>query len=228
MRKRLLLDSANIEEIKAFSKTTAIAGVTTNPSLVSKEKRDGSYIDHLKRVADAVEHKYQKRHLSVEVLADNADEIMSQVTLLHCAFRDRKNLRVFVKVPLHMDFISCITELSDKGFRVNATACMLSSQAKIAKDAGAAAVSFFYNRMKDASIMASTEISYFSTRLNNDDDPVEIICGSIRKPEDILSCWESGADYVTAPFHVIQKFITHTQTDKAIRQFNEDIKEWLK
>lgn len=157
---KLYLDSANLEEIKRIYRTTAISGVTTNPSLMAKEKK-GDYAQKLDEIAnflalgviDGVLDKDPKRkkHLSVEVLSTDPDEIEDEGFQLYSELNSRygPQLDVHVKVPVTVENLSCISYLTRKGVKVNATACMIPSQAKMAMDAGAHVVSFFYNRMKD-------------------------------------------------------------------------------
>jgi transaldolase len=79
--------------------------------------------------------------------------------------------------------------------------------------------------MKDGDLDADMELSLFANDLNRN---CRIICGSIRKPEDLQDCWLNGADIVTASLSIIKQVIAHPQTDKAVKQFQEDIDSWLK
>jgi len=223
---RLLLDSANLEEIKSIIKSNAVAGVTTNPSLVAKESK-GKYIDKVLSIAQAIEDSgtSQFKHLSVEAISTDPKEIEKQSIEISERFSELKlsKIDLFLKVPVTFQNLNVITALAYKGISVNATACMTAMQAKLASDAGARVVSFFYNRIKDGQGNPNEVIGEFMTMNHN----AQVICGSIRLVQDVLKAWEFGADYVTASSKIIEKMTQHEQTDKAIAQFQQDIDSWL-
>jgi len=237
---KLYLDSADLDEITRVAKTNAISGVTTNPSLVSKTRK-GNYFERLNDIAEILSGACNKRkHLSVEVITLDPHEMVDQAIDIWSNLKTFNNLDVHVKIPLTLDTLGTITTLETKyNIRVNATACMVSSQAKLAMDAGASVVSFFYNRMKDGGNAAPfDEIKEFSDSrdvaldadwysYNKNGNPA-IICGSIRRPSDVYECWNAGADAVTASMKIIELLSKHPQTDKAIKGFQNDIEEWLK
>lgn len=248
VKKRLYVDSANIEEIRRALATGAVSGVTTNPSLMAKEAK-GDYLKKLEEIAvelsflvwrDSVEH------LSVEVTTLDPGKMADQAFELNERLSSRLAstfVQLFVKIPIGFEYLRVMNEVNKFGF-VNATAAMTARQALLAERAGAAVVSFFYNRMIDggdengrgegpgyARRRALDEIAKFA-RLreiteNDEKEPCcEIICGSIRRPEDVLECWEAGADIVTAPLRVVEKMVEHPKTTEAIERFQKDIEQW--
>lgn len=221
--KQLFLDTANIDDIKALVQTEAIQGVTTNPSLMAKEAK-GKYHQKLLDISNVLIDTGRKMHLSVEVITSDPKEMVVQALRLRDALHDDR-LDLYVKIPILFETLPVITELSNKKVKVNATAAMIASQAKLAHDAGAPVISFFYNRMLDGGVPAEEEIHRFSDELNRNS---LIICGSIRHASDVLKCWRNGADIVTAGVKVIKEMITHPKTDEAVRQFQKDIDTWLK
>ncbi len=232
--KQLFLDSANLDDIRSIIGNDAITGVTTNPSLMAKEEK-GPYADKLKEIYDVLWKSVrfgQKRHLSVEAISLDPKEILFQAKALWDRFGKNPNLELYVKVPVTFENLSVITELSrGNHIAVNATCCMTALQAKMASDAGAKIVSFFYNRMKDwtndlpqVRHNADVEIRRYCSLRSTDD--AQIICGSIRTPEDVYDCWSAGADIVTAPNKVIREMLVHPKTDEAIRQFQSEIEAW--
>lgn len=222
MLKELFLDSANLDEIKSLIKTDAIQGVTTNPSLMAKEAK-GGYTQRLLEICTALEGTGRKMHLSAEVITSDPSKMVEQALTLNEALKnDRVDLHI--KIPVMLATLPVITELANKKVKVNATACMTALQAKLAEDAGATIVSFFYNRIKDANEEPDTVLEQYG-RLRRSS---KVICGSIREPVDVYRSWLSGADIVTASLKVITKMISHPQTDKAIAQFQKDIDTWLR
>jgi transaldolase len=136
-----------------------------------------------------------------------------------------------IKVPVLPETLRVITRLHDMKIAVNATACFTALQAKIAEDAGADFVSFFFNRMIDAKSGQSNprehalaEISTYKHRFCRQ---AKVICGSIREPLDIQDCWANGADFVTASAKVIDRAVTHVKTTESVQQFQKDIEAWL-
>jgi transaldolase len=221
--RELFLDSANLDDIRQMVKTEAIQGVTTNPSLMAKEAK-GGYTERLLEICDIISNTERKMHLSVEVITSDPEKMIYQaMTLAHTLKNPRVDLHI--KIPLMLETLPVITELLNKKVKVNATACMTALQAKLAEDAGAPIVSFFYNRMLDGGEKAEEEISRFCNGLGRS---AQVICGSIRKPEDVRRCWLAGARIVTASMKVIKEMVSHPQTDKAIQQFQQDIDAWLR
>lgn len=225
---RLLLDSADISEIREFFPGEALAGVTTNPSLIAKQpQRD--YIQLLQEIDNELQTTgySDPQHFSAEVTTLDPDGMIDQAFEL----RDSIGKHVHVKIPLMPETIRVIEKLSHSGVQVNATACMTALQAKIASDAGADAVSFFYNRMKDGYqvhalkeelIKPLEEITLYCSW----GEDATVICGSIRHPRDIVDCWQAGAYLVTAPAKVIREALRHPKTTEAIGQFQKDIEAW--
>ena len=221
--KELFLDTANLEDIRTMVRTEAIQGVTTNPSLMAKEAK-GGYTQRLAEICDVIRETGRRMHLSVEVITSDPSKMVEQALMLRDTLaEDRVDLHV--KIPIMLETLPVITELSNKKVKVNATACMTALQAKLAHDAGAPIISFFYNRMNDGGLDADKEIHTFATELNRNS---RIICGSIRHAEDVRKCWRDGSDIVTAGVKVIKEMITHPKTDEAIKQFQQDIDKWLR
>lgn len=221
--KKLFLDTANIDNIGRFVRTKAIAGVTTNPSLMSKEKK-GGYITRLHEICDVIsKNAVGVKHLSVEVTSLDPAKMIEEAFMLQDNLSEIENVDLYVKIPFCLDTLGVITTLVGSGIGVNATACMTANQAVIAQAAGAQVVSFFYNRMLDGGIDANLELNRFS-RLQSTSN---VICGSIRTADDVRKCWENGADIVTVSTKVLTELVYHPKTDEAINQFQRDIETWL-
>jgi TalC/MipB family fructose-6-phosphate aldolase len=223
---KLLLDTANLEDIKKFGNSTLVAGVTTNPSLMAKEEK-GDYFEKLKEIAAVVRAYPGFKHLSVEVTTLDPSQMIDQACQLEEILGKKGNetsVDLHVKIPVMPETMRVLSALRQRGVATNATACMTALQAKFAADAGANIVSFFYNRIIDGQGDANQVLSDFHSMKPHH---VKVICGSIRKPEDIQKCWFSGSDYVTAAPAIIEKALLHPQTTLAINKFQEDIEKWL-
>lgn len=226
---KLLLDTANLDDIKKFSKTTLISGVTTNPSLMAKESK-GNYVDKLRRIRDGILEARKGgsgMHLSVEVTTLDPNGMIDEACQLEEVLGRKgseSGVDLHIKIPVMPQTMRVLGELRQKSVKTNATACMTAMQAKLACDAGADIVSFFYNRIIDGNEDASNVLNNFHALRPHH---VKVICGSIRKPDDIQKCWFSGADFVTASPAIIELALMHPQTTIAINKFQEDIEKWL-
>lgn len=232
---RLLLDSADIKDVRRFFPGNVLAGVTTNPSLIAKQgKRD--YLELLAEIYEELDTGSDPQHFSVEVTTLDPLAMVEQAEQLSA----RLGKKVHVKVPVMPETLSVIEMLAARDIKVNATACATALQAKLATDAGADIVSFFYNRMIDhnfdnivgvqterdrrieARRRALLEVSNYVVGCGE----ATVICGSIRLPQDVWECWEAGAYLVTAPAKVIDDALRHPKTVEAINQFQKDIDAW--
>lgn len=229
--KELFVDTANIDDIKSCLISTAIRGVTTNPSLISKNrsyvKRDGLndrdfYFANLEKIVSCVQD-YCHGHISVEVISKDTEGMISEALSLKEKFEDY-SVHLHVKIPVTYDNLHVISTLKENNINVNATCCMTALQGKMAVDAGANCVSFFFRRMIDAGENFQREISQFRFLVG---DKVSVICGSIRKVADVFLCWSNGADIVTASPIIIKEMVYHHKTEQSIEQFNGDIDKWL-
>lgn len=225
---RLLLDSADISEVREFFPGITLAGVTTNPSLIAKQpQRD--YLQLLQEIDNELETTgSDPQHFSVEVTTLDPEGMVREAMDL----MEGLGKNVHVKIPLMPETLRVIEKLSRSNVKVNATACMTAIQAKLASDAGADVVSFFYNRMLDGyhgldhakthALLPLEEIALYCSWGEN----ATVICGSIRHPRDIVDCWQAGAYLVTAPAKVIKEALRHPKTVEAIGQFQRDIESW--
>jgi len=247
--KKLFLDSANPDEIARVIKSSAISGVTTNPSLMAKTSNLGAdgtfdyYLSRLDEIFSLMNTSFSRKHLSVEVITSIPTEMLEQAEKIQERFNSNEKLNekinLFIKIPVMVDTLDVITELEFKKIKVNATACAMADQAFLAQKANASTVSFFYNRIKDGGGDPDEELRRFChltppfDAFTNFDGSVEtlnksfIICGSIRKPQDVHRAWENGANAVTVPMKILELLMKHPQTDKAVQSFQEDIDRWL-
>lgn len=222
----LFLDSANLNDVKSIVGMQSIKGVTTNPSLISKEEKC-DYETHLTNICNIIQAESTfVRHLSVEVISLDPGTMFHQADrLYHTLSESYDKVNLHIKIPVLFETIDVISRLVERGVKVNATACMTMEQAAIAHDAGAQVISFFYNRMLDGAEDADLQIRRFC---NNHNNSSLVICGSIRKPSDVYKVWTAGADVATVSMKVYKEMLKHRQTDVAVKQFQEDIDKWLK
>lgn len=143
---KFFVDTANLEEIKQALDTWVISGVTTNPSLLSKEPK-GKFEEHVGKIVDILRGRNDSPHLSVEVFSKDPEEIIRQAQRFKKDFHYES---LSVKVQIGWNELAVIERLADENVSVNCTACMTVSQAAWAAKAGAAYASLFWGRIRDA------------------------------------------------------------------------------
>lgn len=245
---KLFIDSANLADIEEALKGGLVSGITTNPSLLSKEPK-GKYLEHMRKIAALCKKHAKNASLSVEVFTDNGEEMIKQAKDFVKALK-YKNLAV--KIPVSYkgeNYLWVVKELARGGMAVNCTACMSPMQLAMAAAAGAKYVSLFYNRVRDG---AKEEVSAAERKrlldegtldegdfdpnhilretrpLMNNYPKVEIIAGSIRTVLDIKEASLNGAHIVTASLKILKSALLHFKTDHGVGQFMSDFASWLK
>src|SRR3990170_5713125 len=143
---KIFIDSANLIEIEEALERGFPAGVTTNPSILSKEEK-GDYREHIKKIIGLLEKHGYDIPLSVEVFTTNPAEMIKQAQDFVREFGAYPNL--YVKIPIGWDELAVIRELHRRGVKVNCTCCMSFNQAVMAAQAGANLISLFYGRVRD-------------------------------------------------------------------------------
>ncbi len=221
---KIFVDSANLQEIEEALIRGFPRGITTNPSILSKEKK-GDFKVHIRKIIDLIQKHGYDIPLSVEVFTTDPKEMVVQAEQFVKEFGHYKNLNI--KVPVGWNELAVIRELRKRGIRVNCTCCMSFNQALMAALAGANYVSLFVGRIRDTGYEAFSIVEQVHRVFKEWNDPCEIIVGSIRHIHDINDAVRAGADIVTVPPKFFPQMVTHPKTDEAVNQFITDFKNWL-
>jgi len=207
---KIFIDTANIEEIKKAHSWGIIDGVTTNPSLVSKEGRN--FIEVVKEIASIVDGPISAEAISLE--AKGIIEEGRNLSKIH------KNINV--KIPITTEGLKASKILSSEGVKINMTLIFSANQALLAAKAGASFVSPFIGRLDDAGL-TGTDILYDMVKiLKNYGYKTEIIAASIRHPLHVIEAALAGVHIATIPFKVIEQMVRHPLTDIGIERFLAD------
>lgn len=210
---RIFIDSANIEEIKEINSMGFLAGVTTNPSLVAKEKRD--YKEVVREICEIVDGP-----VSAEVIGLDFESMIKEGQALA-----RIHPNVTIKIPLTETGLKVINILKQMGIPTNATLIFSANQALLAARAGAAFVSPFIGRVDDIGNdglnLLGDLISVFDHYMLD----TEIIAASIRHPMHVIEAAKMGCHIATIPYGVIKQMIKHPLTDAGIERFLADWKK---
>jgi len=209
---KFFLDSANVEEIKEIASMGLLDGVTTNPSLVAKEKGQKEFSKIIKNICKIV-----KGPVSAEVLSTDFDSMVEEGLKL-----SKIDKHVVVKLPMTKDGIRATRFLSKKKISVNVTLIFTSTQALIAAKAGAAYVSPFIGRLDDISTNGMNLVHEISEIFINYGFPTEILVASIRNPIHIVDAARLGADIATIPYKVLIQLFNHPLTDIGLEKFLSD------
>ncbi len=210
---KFFIDTANVEEIKKAKDYGLVDGVTTNPSLVAKEKSDFKPL--IKEICSIVDGP-----VSAEVISLEYEGMVSEARELS---KIAKN--VVIKVPMTENGIKAVRTLSQEGINTNVTLIFSPLQALLAAKAGASYVSPFVGRLDDISHIGMELVSQIMDIYANYSFTTEIIVASVRNPIHVLEAATIGADIATIPFNVMMQFVKHPLTDIGIQKFLNDWKK---
>lgn len=210
---KIFIDTANVKEIKEAIGLGLIDGVTTNPTLVSRENRP--YGDLLKEICSLVAGP-----VSAEAISPDAEGMVKEARQLS---KIAKN--IVVKIPLIKEGLKAVKVLSAEGLKTNVTLCFSASQALLAAKAGADYVSAFIGRLDDISERGMDLIKDIKQIYSNYNFKTQIIVASVRNPLHVIEAARLGADIATLPFTVIEQLIKHPLTDIGVERFLDDYKK---
>jgi transaldolase len=221
---KLFVDTANLEELAECLKRGFPSGVTTNPSILSREQRRDFRL-HINDMIAVLQKYGCDIPLSVEVFTADPQEMIAQAEEFLGHFGHYPNLNI--KVPVGWNELAVIAELRRRGIRVNCTCCMSYNQALMAARAGANYVSLFWGRIRDIGYDAGSIVRQVHQTLREWGGDSEIIVGSIRHIADINEAMQAGADILTVPPKFFPQMCAHPKTDEAVNQFVTDFRKWL-
>ncbi|MFH0786065.1 MAG: fructose-6-phosphate aldolase [Pseudomonadota bacterium] len=210
---KFFIDTANLKEIEAAVSLGLVDGVTTNPSLLSKEKEKPREL--IKKICQAVDGP-----VSAEVISETAVEMIKEAQSLA---KIHKN--ICVKIPMTPEGLKAVKKLSALEIPTNVTLIFSPIQALLAAKAGATYVSPFVGRLDDISQDGMEIVGQIVTIFNNYGFETEIIVASIRHPVHVLTAALMGADIATIPYKVLLQLAHHPLTDSGIQKFLDDWKK---
>ena len=208
---KFFLDTANLNEIREAASFGFADGVTTNPSLISKEG-NVDFKQHIAAICEIVHGP-----VSAEVTSQDVDGMV----------REGKEYsqiapNVVIKCPLTRDGLKATRILDDSGIKVNVTLCFSPAQAILAAKAGASFISPFLGRLDDIGHNGLEILSDIIEIYRNYSWKTEVLAASLRHPLHVIEAARLGADIATMPFKVIDQLFNHPLTDKGQTQFLAD------
>ncbi|MEN1760666.1 fructose-6-phosphate aldolase [Anoxynatronum sibiricum] len=208
---KLFIDTANLDEIREINRWGVLAGVTTNPSLIAKEKRD--FKATVKEIAGLVDGP-----ISAEVVSLTAEEMVAEAVPLTAIHPN-----IVIKVPMTAEGLKATSLFREKGVKTNVTLVFSAAQALLAAKAGAAYVSPFLGRLDDIGHDGMDLIREIVTIFDAHLIETEIIAASIRRVTHVTEAAAAGAHIATIPYSVFQQMVKHPLTDAGIERF---LKDW--
>jgi transaldolase len=207
---KIFLDTGSLDEIRKANEIGMVDGVTTNPSLLAKEKIP--YRDILKEICKMVPGP-----ISAEVTALDTEGMLKEG-------REFAKIadNIVVKVPIIKAGVPAIKQFAAEGIKVNVTLCFSPMQALIAAKAGASFISPFIGRLDDVSTDGMTLIEQIVTIYQNYGYTTEVLVASVRHPMHVVEAALIGADICTMPFGVYDKLLAHQLTDIGLKNFLAD------
>jgi len=212
---KIFLDTANLESIRKFNDMGLLDGITTNPSLMSKE--GGNPKDLMEEITKII-----KGDVSLEVVSTEYSGMIEEGKRLR-----QYGENVVVKVPMTTDGLKACKHLTSEGIPVNVTLIFSPNQALLAAKSGAKYVSPFIGRLDDIGKDGMNLIRDIKKIFDNykDDFKTQILVASIRHPIHFIDAAKIGADVVTLPPAVLDKMLQHPLTDIGLENFLSDWKK---
>ncbi|WP_456371896.1 fructose-6-phosphate aldolase [Methanocaldococcus sp.] len=213
---KFFLDTANVKEIKKYAELGLVDGVTTNPTLVSKEGRD--FYEVIKEICEIVDGP-----VSAEVISTDAEGMVKEARELA-----KISDNIVIKIPMTKDGMKAVKILSNEGIKTNVTLVFSPLQALLAAKAGATYVSPFVGRLDDIGHVGMKLVEDVVKIYKNYNIKTEVIVASVRHPWHVLEAAKIGADIATIPPSVMDKLFNHPLTDIGLERFLKDWDNYLK
>ncbi len=207
---KIFLDTANVDSIKKYNDMGLVDGITTNPTLLSREK--GNPAEIMRQIVKIV-----KGPVSLEVVGTTAEEMLEEAHRLK-----KYGPNVVVKIPMIADGLKAVKKLKSEGIETNVTLVFSANQAILAAKAGAAYVSPFIGRLDDAGQDGMALIREIVQIFKNYEFGTNVLVASVRHPLHVIDAGKIGAHVVTLPPEILGKMLTHPLTDKGLSAFLSD------
>jgi transaldolase len=207
---KIFLDTANLEHIRKYNSMGIIDGITTNPTLLSKEM--GNPVEIMREIVRIV-----RGPVNLEVIGIKTEEMLEEAHRLK-----KYGQNVVVKIPMTPEGVAAVNKLNDEGIDTNVTLVFSVNQAIIAAKAGASYVSPFIGRLDDYGHEGMTVIKEIVQIFKNYQFKTEVLVASVRHPLHIIESAKIGAHIVTLPPDILGKMMAHPLTDKGLSTFLSD------
>ena len=210
----LLLDTANLDRIGKALEYYPISGLTTNPSIISKEGNIDLF-EHLHRIQALLG---PQRTFHVQVISNDAEGIVREAEALRKEFGND----IYIKTPVTKEGLKAIGLMAKQGFNVTATAIYTTMQAQLAMLAGARYLAMYYNRMMNLDIDADKVFSEVATSILEGGYDCKIVGASFKSVMQLTNAIADGAHALTVPPELLDTALEHPSIEKAVADFRRD------
>jgi fructose-6-phosphate aldolase 2 len=208
-----LLDTANLEQIKRAFDLYPMSGVTTNPTIISKEKR--SFLDILKEIREIIG---EDKMLHVQAVSLKAEDIVKEAEYLKEAIGGN----LYIKVPVVPEGIKAMKILKEKGIKITATAIFTAQQALMAAVSGAEFVAPYVNRIDNITGNGVEVVAQIVQLFDIHNIAAKVLAASFKNVQQVHEVALAGGQSVTVNAEVIDGLLSHPLTDWSINQFLTD------
>lgn len=211
----ILLDTANINEIKDLYDTLCIDGVTTNPTIIAKE---GIKLENIIKEINEIVTDYTPIH--AQVISSSYEEIIDEALYIS---KLRKN--IYVKIPVTKNGLRAIKELKKHNIKITATAVFTANQGFLAAKAGADYVAPYVNRIDNIGGDGVVVVGDLVNILNKYNMNTKVLAASFKNAQQVYDLMKVGVHSMTLPKDICEVMFKHPSTDLSVKQFKED---WVK
>lgn len=209
----LMLDTANLEEIKEGLATYPVTGVTSNPSILKNEGQI-DFWTHMKSIRDIIGN----RTLHVQVIATTYHDIIKEADRL----LEMLGYDTYIKIPVSEEGLKAIKILSSRGVNVTATAIYTTLQGTLAMMAGAKYIAIYYTRMQNINIDAATVVKDLAYLIDKNHFNCKLLAASFKDVSQLNSAYSHGAHSATVPLAILKKGMSMPSIQEAVTDFNHD------
>ena len=213
---KLLIDSANLKDIAKMIEYYPISGVTTNPTILSRENKDPW--ESLLAIRNLITNELS---LHAQVVSQQCDQMIKEAVYIN----EKLGKNTFVKIPVSEEGLKAIKILSRQGIQITATAIYTPMQALLASMAGAKWLAPYVNRLEMIGADGISVARNIKNLLNVYGYESGVLAASFKNVQQILDVSLAGVDAVTASPDVIEALLKHPLTDKAICDFTADFEK---
>ncbi|HBJ1646603.1 TPA: fructose-6-phosphate aldolase [Clostridium botulinum] len=210
-----ILDTANLQEIKRAYEFYPMEGITTNPSIISKEKED--FIKILKNIREIIGNDSM---LHAQVLSLKAEDMIEEAKYIARQIGGN----IYIKIPVTPDGIKAIKILNKEGYKITATAIFTAQQALIAAKTGANFVAPYVNRIDNISGNGVEVVGEIIELLELNNLNTKVLAASFKNVQQVNEVALRGCQSVTVGIDIMDKLIEHPLTELSVKQFINDWK----
>lgn len=208
-----MLDTIDLEEIKRYKDVIALAGVTSNPSIVKKAGKV-DFAAHMQTIKEMI----GEGSLHIQVVGETTEAIVNDAHLIGEKF----GKEVYIKIPVNEPGLAAIKVLKADGYRITATAIYSEFQGYLAINAGADYIAPYYNRMENQNIDSEDIVKGLAAYIRENKSETKIVAASFKNVAQVNKAIRAGAHAVTVGADIFEQVLGMSSIQKAVTDFTND------